>query len=106
MRHLLWIALVLLPLASAQDVPGIVRRSVERDAVNFQRFRNYTFQETTRESRFDKEGAMTSVKLETVEVLMLAGYPYIRLIGRDGRLLSKRKNARNKRSSTRNSPNA
>jgi hypothetical protein len=90
MTRLLWIALALLPAAGAQDVLEIVRHSVDRDATNFERFRNYTFQETTEETRYDKRGSVTSIKLETVEVLMLAGRPYTRLIGRDGGLLSEK----------------
>jgi len=95
MSRLLCIALAVLPIASAQsvlqpDVRDIVRRSVQRDAVNFQRFRNYTFQENTEETRYDKEGRATSTKTETADILMLAGQPYTRLIAHDGRPLSEK----------------
>jgi hypothetical protein len=80
---------LLLP-AGAQDVDEIIRRSVERDAANFQRFRDYTFQETTEERRYDRQGRVSSTQTETSEVLILAGYPYTRLIARDGRLLSEK----------------
>jgi len=88
MKRLLCIALALLPVAGAQNLTDIVRRSVQRDAVNFERFRNYTFQEVTEEIRYDKEGRVNSRKAETVEIVMLAGHPYTRLIARDGRPLS------------------
>ena len=82
--RLLWTTIALLSVASAQNATDIVRRSVERDAVNFQRFRNYTFQESTLETRYDRRGGVRSAKRETVEILMLAGRPYTRLIARDG----------------------
>jgi len=90
MTRVLWIALALLPLASAQNATDIVRRSVERDAENFRRFANYTFQETSVEERYDKQGRLTSTESETEEILMLAGQPYRRLIARDGKPLSEK----------------
>ena len=89
MRAWLWVALVAVP-ASAQDVVDIVRRSVERDALNFERFRDYTFEETTAQTRYDKQGRVTSTDRQTFEVLMLAGQPYSRLIARDGKPLPAR----------------
>jgi hypothetical protein len=94
MTRLLWLAVALLPAASAQNVTDIVRRSVERDAVNFQRFRNYTFQETTEETRYDRRGRVSSTRAETVEILMLAGRPYTRPIARDGKPLPARQEHR------------
>jgi hypothetical protein len=87
--RLLWLAVALSLGANAQNAPApdvqdIVRRSVERDAANFQRFRDYTFHETTEETRYDKRGGVDKTETETVEVLMLAGRPYTRLIARDG----------------------
>ena len=88
MTRLLWLALALAPVVKAQDVVEIVRRSVERDAANFERFRDYAFEETTEQTRYDKQGRATSTETETVEVLMLAGRPYTRLLARDGKPLS------------------
>jgi len=90
MTRALCMAATVLVVANAQSADDIVRRSIERDAGNFQRFRDYTFQETTEESRYDKHGAVTSMESETVEVLMLAGRPYTRLIARDGRPLTEK----------------
>jgi hypothetical protein len=88
MTRKLSLILALISVGYAQSVEDIVRRSVERDAANFERYRNYTFQATTEETRYDKQGRMTSVESETVEVLMLAGRPYERIIARDGNPLS------------------
>lgn len=84
------IALFVLLPAGAQDANEIIRRSVERDAANFQRFRDYTFQQTTERRRYDRQGRVSSTETETFEVLILAGYPYERLIARDGRPLSEK----------------
>lgn len=88
MTRALSLALALVLIGNAQPVEDIVRRSVERDAANFARYRNYTFQETTEETHYDKQRRMTSVESETEDVLILAGRPYSRLIARDGRPLS------------------
>jgi hypothetical protein len=68
----------------------IVRRSVERDARNFDRFKDYTFHEFSRQDRLDKRGGVSSSETELNEVLMLGGRPYSRLLERDGKPLSEK----------------
>lgn len=79
--------LVAATAAAGQDPREIVRQSVERDARNFDRFRDYTFLTLTEQKRFDKRGRLTSTETELHEVLMLGGRPYERLLERDGRPL-------------------
>jgi hypothetical protein len=76
--------------ASGQDAREIVRQSVERDARNFERFRDYTFYELTEQKRYDKRGQLTSTETELHEVLILGGRPYERLLERNGKPLSEK----------------
>ena len=84
-----WTSLLcLLPLAAwAQDAAAIVRRSVERDASNFERIRNYTFVERN-ETREYGRSPKPKTEIESYEVLILAGRPYGRLIEKDDKPLS------------------
>ena len=47
-------AIVFALTLQAQDAREIVRRSVDRDARNFERFRDYTFQQLTEQQLLDK----------------------------------------------------
>lgn len=77
--------------AKAQLSPGeIVRRSVERDARNFERFKDYTFHELTQQKRLDKRGRVSGSDSTLSEVLMLGGRPYERVLERDGKPLSEK----------------
>ncbi len=75
-------------LAHAQDPREIVRQSVERDAGNFARFKDYTFHTLYEEKRLDKNGKVSSTETELTEVLILGGRPYERVLERDGKPLS------------------
>jgi hypothetical protein len=81
--------------AHAQLSPyEIVKRSVERDARNFERFKDYAFHELTVEKQLDKKGKITGTDTELSEVLMLGGRPYSRLLERDGKPLSEKDGAK------------
>lgn len=85
--------LALLFLAAAawgQDPREIVRQSVERDASNFARFKDYTFKTLYQQKRLDKNGKVTNTESELNEVLILGGRPYERLLERDGKPLSEK----------------
>ena len=56
MRKLLLLAINTALMVCAQDAADIIRRSVERDATNFERFRNYTFLERVEERRYGRNG--------------------------------------------------
>ena len=80
-------ALLALPLWG-QDPASIVRRSVQRDASNFERIQNYTFVERNEEREFGRDGKLKSTDIETYEILILGGRPYGRLIERKDQPLS------------------
>lgn len=71
-----------------QDAREIVKRSVDRDARNFERFKDYTFQQYSDQKRFDKKGKVESTESELNEVLILGGRFYYRLLEKDGKPLS------------------
>src|SRR5579872_7086658 len=52
-------------LVCAQDATDIIRRSVERDATNFERFKNYTFLERVEERRYGRNGSLSSKEIQT-----------------------------------------
>jgi hypothetical protein len=74
-------------LAGAQDVTDIIRRSVERDAYNFERFKNYTFLERVEERRYGRSGDLSSKEIQTYEFMVLGDRPYGKLVERDDKPL-------------------
>jgi hypothetical protein len=74
-------------LVSAQDATEIIRRSVDRDAYNFERFKNYTFLERVEERRYGRSGNLASKEIQTYEFMVLAGRPYGKLVERDDKSL-------------------
>src|SRR5260370_35486667 len=81
------VALLALPLLG-QDPAGIVRRSVERDASNYERIRDYTFIERNEVHDFGRDGKTKSTEIETYEISILRGRPYGRLIEKNDKPLS------------------
>ena len=71
----------------AQDATDIIRRSVERDATNFERFKNYTFVERVEERRYGRNGNLSSKEIETYEFMVLGDRPYGKLVERDDKPL-------------------
>jgi hypothetical protein len=71
----------------AQDAADILRQSVERDATNFERFKNYTFLERFEERRYGRSGNLSSKEIETYEFMVLGGRPYGKLVERDDKAL-------------------
>jgi hypothetical protein len=74
-------------LVCAQDATDIIRLSVERDATNFERFKNYTFLERFEERRYGRNGSLSSKEIETYEFMVLGGRPYGKLVERDDKAL-------------------
>jgi len=74
-------------LAGAQDATDIIRRSVERDAYNFERFKNYTFLERVEERRYVRSGDLSSKEIQTYEFMVLGDRPYGKLVERDDKPL-------------------
>jgi len=72
---------------AAADARDIVRKSVERDLLNFERLKNYTYTERDEQRSYDKKGNLRKVEADTYEVLILGGRDYERLIARDDKPL-------------------
>ena len=87
MNKALFLALLAIWPACAQDAAGIIRRSVERDATNFERFKNYTFLERVEERRYGRSGNLSSKEVQTYEFMVLGGRPYGKLVARDDKPL-------------------
>jgi hypothetical protein len=77
-------------VANAQSALEIVRRSIDHDSTNFERLKDYTYQQRQEEREFDANGNIKKTETETRDVTMLAGRPFQRLIARDDKPLSQR----------------
>jgi hypothetical protein len=75
-------------LPPTNDPKEIVRRSIETDHRNWERARNYTFQQRAVEKRLGKHGEVKSTEIRTYEVTFYYGEEYSRLIQRDDKPLS------------------
>jgi len=51
--------------------------------VNFERLKNYTYNQRDEERSYDKQGKLKKTESQTYEVLILGGHDYERLIARD-----------------------
>ena len=60
---------------------------MERDATNFERFKNYTFLERVEERRYGRNGNLSSKEIQTYEFMVLGGRPYGKLVERDDKAL-------------------
>jgi len=86
----MWCAILIFlgsAFAQAQDPVEIIRRSVDRDFNNFERLKNYTYQEREENREFDGDGKVRKTEVETREILILGGRPYGRVIARDDKPL-------------------
>ncbi|HEY1760012.1 MAG TPA: hypothetical protein VGG72_31865 [Bryobacteraceae bacterium] len=73
--------------AFAQDAKEIIRQSVHRDLLNFERLKDYTYIEHDEERSFDKHNKLMKTERQTYEVLILGGHDYEKLIERDDKPL-------------------
>ena len=64
-----------------------MRRAVDKDIVNWEAAKDYTFLERTQEDKLDK-GRVQSSKVETREIYILYGEPFEKLVAKDGKPLS------------------
>jgi len=87
---LLGLAAVFLGQVRAQDPTEIIRRSVDRDAYNFERFKNYTFLERVEERRYGRDAKLSSKDVETYEFMVLGDRPYGKLVQRDDKPLAEK----------------
>lgn len=83
---------LLLPLlavhAQEPDPLDIVRRSVEKDRLNFERANDYSYVQHTEQRRFGRGGRVSRSESRTFDVIVIDGEPYEKLIAKDGRPLS------------------
>jgi hypothetical protein len=81
------VAWILSAQDGAPDAAEIIRHSVDRDATNFERFKNYTFLERVEDRRYGRNGKLDSKEIQTSEFMVLGGRPYGKLVERDDRPL-------------------
>ena len=74
----------------AQDPLEIVRRSLDRDLSNFERLKDYTYQQREENREYDAHGKVKKTESETSDVLILAGRPYERVIARNDKAVSEK----------------
>ena len=74
--------------APSPDAKEIIRQSVSRDLLNFERLKNYTYTERNEERTYDKAGHLKKTEAETYEILILGGRDYGKLIARGDKPLS------------------
>lgn len=86
LRTLSLAALAVLPVCG-QNAIDIVKRSIDHDFDNFERQKNYTYQQREQDRQFDAGGSVTKTGVETSEVMILAGRPYEKLVARDDKPL-------------------
>ena len=82
------LALIPLAVAWAQDPRELVRASIAQDQLDWVRMKDYIWQGSSVERRFDLHGKVESTKRETWETLILDGQPHRLPLERDGRPLS------------------
>jgi hypothetical protein len=93
MRRALRFLLIALPVFAAEDVSDIIKRLVEADRQNDQRAQQYTYMEETERFRFDKNGKAQKAASATHEVIFVEGLKYKKLVARNGKPISGRKQA-------------
>ncbi len=69
------------------DPKEIIRKSVDRDLLNFERLKNYTYTERDEERSYDKHGKLIKTQVETYDIAILGQRAYARLIERDDKPL-------------------
>lgn len=89
MRRMLAAVFAIWPIW-AQDPLEIVQRSLERDTSNFERLKNYTYQQREETRELDEQGKLKKTESVTSEVLIMAGRPYERVVARDDKPLSEK----------------
>src|SRR5271157_3035633 len=79
-------AVLLVPL-HAQDALDIVRKSLDRDANNYERSKNYTYLARQEERELDGSGKVKSAESQTYDISILAGRRYERLVAENDKPL-------------------
>jgi hypothetical protein len=82
------IAACLAGTLQAQDALDIVRKSLDRDANNYERSKNYTYLARQEEREFDGSGKVKSTESQTFDISILGGRRYERLVAKNDKPLS------------------
>ena len=90
MRYLWACILLVAPALDGQqpDPVEIIRRSVERDRLNFERANDYSYVQHSERRFLDKDGRVSKVESHTYDVMVIDGEPYAKLVAKDGKPLS------------------
>jgi len=83
-----FVGLFFLVSVAAEDASEIVRRSADHDQVNWDRARNYTFQERIEERNRDEAGAYVLKQSNTYEVVIVYRQAFERRIQKNDKPLS------------------
>lgn len=89
---ILFLSAALLPAAT--DPADVIRRSVSRDQSNWERIKDFTFEERVETRQLDKSGRVKDTESRTFDVIILEGSPYQRLIRKDDQKLSPEEDAK------------
>ena len=84
------IAATLLSPLQAQDPTEIVKKSLDRDASNFERSKNYTYIARQEEREFEASGKVKSAESQTYDLSILGGRRYERLVAKNDKPLSEK----------------
>jgi len=74
--------------AASPDARAVMQKAVEKDIINWQAAKDYTFLQRTQENELDGNGKVKSRKSETAEILVLYGEPFERIVAKDDQPLS------------------
>jgi hypothetical protein len=86
-RALLLVLFSATGLMGQGDAREIIRRAVAAEERNWKSARNYTFSERSNLRYMDAQGRVKSQEVKVLDVIMLAGSPYRRLVERNDRPL-------------------
>jgi hypothetical protein len=78
---------ILLTPAFGQSAVEIIQKSIGRDLNNFERQKNYTYQERTETRELEATGAVRKTESETKDVMILGGQPFSKLIAKNDKPL-------------------
>ncbi len=81
------IAITLLTPLLAQDAADIIKKSLDRDANNYERSKNYTYLARQEERQFDPSGKVKSVESWTYDISILGGRRYERVVAKNDKPL-------------------
>ncbi len=81
------------PLCAAGDANAIIQRLLEAQKANGDRIQPYTYVEEAVHSTYAKNGALKQDYTETSEVIFVEGFPFRKLVARNGKPLPPKEQA-------------